>query len=186
MINGQGNDFLPLPYGKAYITNKEYGSLLITHISQTGNLGDDLNLHLKKRFPRSTKFFNFLRSNMIAPLYFKINVLKARVINSLLLNCETFGATILKDLESVYQKLIKATLGEGHNTPNDIVFIAANLLSLEATIYCRLLNCFKRCQKSLEDGGRKKIILINDRTSHVKHYMDLEESYDSIEDINLN
>ena len=44
VINVQGNDFHPLSYGKAYITNKEYVSLLGSHISQSGNLRDDLKV----------------------------------------------------------------------------------------------------------------------------------------------
>ena len=81
---------------------------------------------------------------------------------------------IPKDLESIYYKLIKATLGVRHNTPNDIVLIEAGILSKEI-IYCRQLNFFKRFQKSLEDEGRRKISFnkcVNDKTSYVKHCMD--------------
>ena len=110
-----------------------------------------LNLHLKKRFPSCTKFLNLLRSNKLA------RQIKACVINSLF-TCETFGEIIPKDLESIYYKLIKATLVVRQNTPNDIVLIEAGLLSLKAIIYCRQLNVFKSFQKSLEDGRRKTSI----------------------------
>ena len=142
VINGEGNDFDPLPLGNAYIENKDYVSLLGSHISQSGNLVDDLNLHMKKRYQSCIKYFNFLRENKLAPLCVKIKVLEACVINSLLSNCESFGNKIPGGMESIYFKLIKATLQVRQNTPNNTVLIEIGLLPLKAFIYCRQLNFF--------------------------------------------
>ena len=114
-----------------------------SHLTQTGNIKDDMKLHIKKRYSSCIKFYNFLRSNKLAPLHVKLKVLKACFINSLLYNCETFGNWCPKDLENIYYNLIKATLQVRSSTPNAFVLIETGFLPLNAIIYGRQLNFFK-------------------------------------------
>ena len=112
-----------------------------------------MKLHIKKRYSSCIKFYNFLRSNKLAPLHVKLKVLKACVINSLLYNCETSGDWCPKDLDNIYYNLIKATLQVRSSTPNAFVLIETGFLPLKAIIYGRQLNLFKRFNDALNKQG---------------------------------
>ena len=105
-----------------------------SHLSQTGNLMNDLNSDFCSRSRSCIKFYNFLRSNRRAPLSIKLKVSKACVVSSVMHNSEAFGNKIPKDLETQYYKLIKSTLGVCRSTPNLIVLIQSGLLPLKALI----------------------------------------------------
>ena len=82
-----------------------------SHLSEKGTLQEDPKHHLTKRYPSYIKFYNFVRSNMYAPLPIKLNVLKSRVMSNLLYNCEAFGSEIPNALNVLYFKLIKSAVG---------------------------------------------------------------------------
>ena len=84
MINGDGNDREPFIIGADQIDNVPYLTLLGSHISQSGKLTDDLELHMSKRFIAVHKFYNFVRANKLAPVAVKLQVLLACVTSSLL------------------------------------------------------------------------------------------------------
>ena len=88
-----------------------YLSLLGNPLSESGLVKDDLDHHITIRYQACIKFYNFIRSNRIAPLFMKLNVMKSCVLINLLYNCETFGKDIPKQLESYYFKLIKTNIG---------------------------------------------------------------------------
>ena len=90
-INGDTSDVEPIPFSDKELKSVSHLGLLGSHLAAIGLLVDDLKLHMVTRYKACIKYFNFLRSNQFAPLFVKIKVLKACVINSLLYNCETFG-----------------------------------------------------------------------------------------------
>ena len=107
VINGTKNDMSSLEFGHKYIENCNHIVLWGIHLSQSARLNDDISRHITKWYKASITFYNFLNSNKLAPLVGKLKVLKARVVSSLLHNCETFGGCP-KEIEKLYYKMIKA------------------------------------------------------------------------------
>ena len=76
-------------------------TLLGRHISASGNIAHDLDLHMENiRYSSCLKFFNFCRDNKLAPVGINIKVLKANDVNILLHNYETFGDKLPEGLVS--------------------------------------------------------------------------------------
>ena len=141
------------------------------------------------RYKSVIKFYNFIRSNKLAPLSVKLKVLRACVVNSLLHNCEDFGYIVPRDLESTYMKLIKCCLNIRTNVPNDIVFIESGLLPLKAVILVRQFKFYKeRFFETVKKNSRRdrmlNMLLQNqNRTRYIQHYEDLVTRYESKKDI---
>ena len=172
VVNGEAVNKaeIVLEYGK--IKNVEFISLLGSQIGCLGILNHDLNLHMRKRFCAVNKFYNFLRSNKLAPIPVKLKVLEACVCSALLHNCETFGSKIPDDLEKVYLSLIKSCLGVRQNTPNKLVMMESNMPPIKSLIYSRQLN--------LVEGSTRKTIyeeLIKHNNSYSSHYTSLCSKY---------
>ena len=148
VINGNKKDKEPMEFGNRFINNTDSITLLGSHLSQSGNLMDDLNSDFCNRFRSCIKYFNFLRSNRRAPLSVKLEVLKACVVSSVLHNCEGFGYKIPKDLETQYYKMIRSTLGVRQSTPNLILLVESGLLPLRAIITSRQLGFTKDSGKA--------------------------------------
>ena len=144
VINGNEADKKPIEFGSQYMKHTECITLLGSHLSQTGNLMDDLNSDFCSRFRSCIKFDNFLHSNRRAPLSVKLEVLKACVVSSVMHNSEAFGHKISKDLETQYYKLIKSTLGVRQSTPNLTVFGSPNLKSAHHITTTGILQTFWR------------------------------------------
>ena len=144
VINGEDNDTQPLVTDHGSISNSNHISLLGSHLSASGLISDDLKLHYDSRFKAAIKYYNFLRANRNAPLFIRLKVLKSCVLSNILYNCETFGRDIPKDLEKCYLSLIKSCLGIRRNTPSHLVLIESGFLSLEAVVYGRQLNFFRK------------------------------------------
>ena len=187
VINGKDDDKVPLPFGNKVLNHADYITILGSHLSSEGQLKEDLQLHMLKRFPSVIKFYNFIRANRNAPLPVKIKVLKACVINSLLYNCETFGNLIPNDLEKTYIKLIKCTFGVRSNTPNLILYAESGFLPIKALAYSRQLKFYRRLLSNITVGSRRKNLLeslLEDvPISYLQHYVNLNEKYDSEKEI---
>ena len=149
VINGDQEDRNPLPTDLGSIANCKHLSLLGSHLSESGNLSADLSLHFESRFKSCIKFYNFLRENKYAPLFIKLKVLKSCVLSNMLFNCETFGHNIPHELKKCYHSLIKSCLGVRKNVPNDIILIECGFLPLEAIVYGRQFNFFRKFKSKL-------------------------------------
>ena len=134
-INGTESDRADLYISETKLPYSDKLYILGSFISDCGKLHVDLDLHLKHRFKNCIKFFNFIRANKHAPAALKLKVLSSCVTSTLLYNCETFGPKILKGLEQLYFKLIKAALNIRPNTPNLIALIESGFLPLKALIH---------------------------------------------------
>ena len=186
-INGNKEDKAPIQFGSRYINHTEHLTLLGSHLSQTGNLVDDLNSDFCSRFKSCIKFYNFLRSNRRAPLSVKLKVLKACVVQSLLHNCETFSYQLPKDLENQYFKLIKTTLGVRQSTPNLIVLIESGLLPLKGVIASRQFGFYKQFGESLHPGSSRSRVFealkADENLQYIQHYVNISHKYTSKKDI---
>ena len=109
-------------------------------------------------------------------------------MSTLLYNCETFGPELPKDLEKLYHKLIKSAMNVRPNTPYMIVLIESGLLPLRALIWKRQLKFFRRFKKSLGDNSTRrtvfeKLLLEDNQTDFIKHYIMLDNKYTHPDDI---
>ena len=77
--------------------------ILGSPVSQSRKLSEGLQLHCSKRFSCCIKYFNFIRSNKLAPNSVKLKVLEACVISTLLYNCETFGQHVQTTRYNIYE-----------------------------------------------------------------------------------
>ena len=186
VINGASEDKKPLPFGNSLLKNVSHLEILGSHISQSGSLRDELELHMKKRFSSCVKFFNFCKENKLAPLSVRLDALRACVTSSILYNCETFGDKVPKDLETIYHKLIRAALRVRTNTPVLLMYIESGLLPIKALIEARQFKYFPRFKDSLDENGDRIIVfneLLRDPSSYLKHYLTLQTKYSSHREI---
>ena len=161
--------------------------LLGSHLSASGQLAEDLRLHMEVRYKACIKFYNFLRENRVAPLVVKLEVLRACVTNSLLYNCEAFGNGIPNGLEKTYNKLLRRTLNVRVNTPSLPMYIESGFLPIEALFLARQLNFYKRYRDSAISSNtpRSQLFdrLMQEPTSYLQHYINLGVKYTSVADI---
>ena len=166
-----GNDTVAVGY-------ESHLEILGSHIS--GSIVTDLELHLKKRFCNVIKYFNYIRSNQLAPVVVKLKVLKSCVMTALLYNCEAFGPHVPKGLEELYIRMLRAALGVRHNCPKLTVLIESGFLPLKCLILSRQLKFFRRFKDSLcTNSVRAKIFdyLLKNTSKFLDHYIDLDIRY---------
>ena len=186
VINGSESDSCPLPFGDAYLKDTEHLEILGSHIAGSGCLGDDLELHMKKRFTSCIKFFNFCHENKLAPVSVKLKTLRACVMHSLLFNCEAFGPSVPDKLETIYNKLIRTALQVRTNTPALILYIESGLLPIRALIEARQFKYYQRFEESLKPQSERKLVfegLQNDPSPYLKHYIKLQNTYQNHNEI---
>ena len=158
VVNGSSDDRAPLPFGNSLLKNVGHLEILGSHLSQSGSLREELELHMKKRFGSCIKFFNFCNENKLAPLSVRLKALHACVMSSLLYNCETFGDKIPKSLETTYHKLIRSALKVRTNTPVLLLYIESGMLPIRALIEARQFKFFDRFKTSLQENGDRLIV----------------------------
>ena len=185
-INGDTADTEPIPFGEKVLNSASHLGLLGSHLTSTGLLADDMKLHMDARYKSCIKYFNFLRANQLAPLFIKVKVLKACVVNSLLTNCETFGHCIPKELEKTYNKLVRRTLNVRSNTPSLLLYIESGILPIKALITARQLKFFNRYRSQLTGNTcRVKLFqrLLGEPTKYLQHYIDISAKYSTVSDV---
>ena len=74
VINGTPEDRKEIELDVGKISCSDQLMILGSPISATGKLTEDLKLHLETRFQNCIKFFNFIRSNKLAPISVKLKV----------------------------------------------------------------------------------------------------------------
>jgi hypothetical protein len=155
------------------------------HLTSIASVKEELALHMTKRYKSVVKFYNFLRSNRIAPVKVKLKVLKS-CVSSLLHNCETFGDYLPKDLESTYLKLLKSCLNVRLNTSNDNTLIETGFLPIKAVILMRQFKFYTRFKDSIKKHSRREKmlnLLLQNQTNFLHHYEQLITKYSCAQDI---
>ena len=186
VINGNEHDKKDFIIDNGRIRNVPYVTLLGSHFSQTGNINEDLKLHMEKRYIAVHKFYNFIRANKLAPIHVKLKVLQACVTSSLLHNCETFGNKIPRELEQTYYSLIKCCLRVRASTPNKLVLIESNMPTIHSMIYSRQYNFFNKFIAQLTEDSSRKVVfdtIKQPKNDFIMHYTDLITRYNSKKDI---
>ena len=185
-MNGTNEDRDPLPFGEKLLNHVDHICLLGSHLTSDVSIRQELKLHMDKRYKSVIKFYNFIRSNKLAPLKVKLSVLRSCVFSSLLYNCETFGSYIPKDIDIIYLKLLKCCLNVRSNVPNDILFIESGFLPIKSVIILRQFKFFKRFRGSMKSNSRREKmfnLLSTQRSSYLQHYHDLVSKFNSPEEI---
>ena len=182
VINGSDADKVSISIGNDNIPSTSKLLLLGSWLTESGSLAQDLCLHIKYRFKSCIKFFNFLRTNRLAPITVKLKVLCSCVTNALLYNCETFGPELPKGIEGLYFKLIKSALNVRPSTPNMIALIESGLLPIRALIQKRQIKFYRRFKRSLGVNSVRSRLLDellhpDNITKFLKYYVELDEKY---------
>ena len=186
VVNGNDDDRSPLPFGENLLNNVAHTILLGSHLTGIVSLKEELQLHMNLRYKSVVKFYNFIRSNRIAPLQVKLKILKSCVVSSLLNNCEAFGDSVPKDLESAYTKLLKSCFSVRLNVSNDILYVESSFLPIKAIILIRQFKFYKRFLGTIAlDSPRDKMfkLLLAQETAFLQHYTRLVTKYTCVEDI---
>ena len=170
VINGNDYDKQNIPIPNGFVKHVLVVKLLGSHISESGSITVDLQHHMKDRYLAVSKFFNFIRSNRLAPSKTKLKVLEACVTSSLLHNCETFANIIPDNLEKLYHELIKVCLNVRWNTPNQLVLIESGMLNLQAIIQARQYKFYSKFIKNLEPGSPRACVFFALRNQNVKYF----------------
>ena len=187
-INGTDTDNDPLPFGDDLLKCVENLEILGSHVSSSGLLADDLDLHMKKRFISCIKFFNFCHENKMAPLSVRLKALRGCVTNSVLYNCEAFGPRLPDKLETIYNKLIRTAVQVRSSTPALILYIESGLLPIRALMEARQYKYLKRFQDGLRPlSARKQVFdeLLQNPSKFLKHYTKLSDTYQNHREIYL-
>ena len=141
---------------------------------------------MKERYLAVSKFYNFIRSNRLAPSKAKLKVLEACVTSSLLHNCEAFADNIPDNLEKLYHELIKVCLNVRWNTPNQLALVESGMLNLQAIIQSRQYKFYSKFIKNIEPGSPRACVFFALRNQNVKyfeHYSNLINKFESVKSL---
>ena len=186
VINGNDEDKKDFSFPTGSVKHVSYVTLLGSQLAESGNIKDDLKFHMKNRYPAVMKYFNFLRSNKLAPTAVKLKVLESCVTSALLHNCEAFGDCMPDELESLYFTLIKSALDVRKSTANDLVLIESGLLNIKAVIQSRQYKFYDKYVSNLKpDSARMHVFTQLRQTGckYLQHYSDLFHNHGSPRDI---
>ena len=187
IINGKENDHkVKLDIGHGYLTYTSKYKYLGYYISDSGNLSDDFELNVKdKRANLTIKYLNFCRTNFMAPLKVKLDVLNVCLKSSVLFGCEIWANSKLEKIECCYRKAIKNALSVRPSVNNEIAYIESGQFPLVCDVKSRQL---KFWLKLVEDAGKEpnsymsKLInlAIEKRIPYIRYYKSLAESYANV------
>ena len=186
VINGNEEDKKDFSLSGGSVKHVKFVTLLGSQISESGKIKDDLKFHMKNRYPAVIKYFNFIRSNKLAPTAVKIKVLESCVTSTLLHNCEAFGDCMPEQLESLYFTLIKSALGVRKSTANDLALIEAGLLNIKAVIQSRQYKFYEKYISDLNPGSARHTVFTTLRqngTKYLQHYSNLFHAHESPQNI---
>ena len=131
------------------------------------------------------QFYNWIRSNKLAPISVKLKVMQACVSSSLLHNCETFADKLPDNLERTYISMIKCCLGVGNSSPNKLVILESGMQNVKSIIAMRQYKFFKRYKENMVNGSIRKSVFdyITQENSYSTYYFNLLSSYTNANEI---
>ena len=155
--------------------------------SDTGNMNNDIGLHIAEKRPNITvKYNNFCSKNYLSPITIKLKVLNSCAISSLSYSSETWGKYNGKGIETLVRTGIKTALSIRNNTPNEITYIESDQYPLECSILKQQLKFWLNMEQHMKDNPQTPLsILISlaqtKKLPYITHYMKLKEKYTSPE-----
>ena len=103
-------------------------------ITDDGKAVTVMREHVKAKQSHVLKFFSFLKRNHNMPFSVKKKVAEACIMSTLLYGTETWLTSNFRQLEVLYNRIIKALLGVRTNVPNDLCYLECNMSSLKDRI----------------------------------------------------
>ena len=127
------------------------------------------------------KYRNFINNNKCAPVEKRLKVFQSCFCSVILSNCETWGHCFPKKILSLYNRGLKIALEVRVGTPTALVFLETRQPAVLAMVRKRQLAFWQNLQK---ENGRELCNLISraKKTNYIKHYVELEEKYESPDD----
>ena len=184
IINGKANDHkVKLDIGHGFLAYTKTYKYLGYYISDTGILCDDFGLNVNtKRANLTIKYLNFCRSNFMAPLNVKLDVLNVCLKSSVLFGCEIWANSKLDKLESCYRKAIKNALSVYPSVNNEIAYIESGQFPLSCDVKSSQLKFWLKLQDDAiekPDNYLSRIInlAIEKKIPYVYHYKKLADTY---------
>ena len=181
------SDTQPMNLKQGMIKNKESEVYLGSTITKSTRIVNDIEGDSKNRNINIIKYYGFLRENRNAPLFIKLKVLEACTITTLLYNCETWASANIQPIEVRYRKLLKAILRVKATTCNEIIYLELGCTSIKTQIKIQQYRFWKKLKELKDDEPLRKIIKVarDQKLRIVKHYDELLEKYNNIEEINI-
>ena len=152
-------------------------------ITDTGSIAYDIERYVGlKRANVTIKFNNFLRTNFLAPLSIKLNVLDVCVTSSLTYGCESWGTASINSIEVAYRLGLKRALSIRETVNTEIVYIEANRSPINIRIAKQQLNFWINLNSYLDDNPEHPLKgLIEQGLSlnlpYLLYYTNLEQTY---------
>ena len=184
IVNGNLGDVKSkLDIGSGFLSYTSTYTYLGYTITRSGKLKDDFDNNInEKRSNLTIKFLNFCRSNFMAPLNIKLEVLNLCLKSTLLFGCEIWGNVKLDRLETCYRKAIKYALSARPSVNNEIVYIESGQYPLVCDITSRQLKFWLRIQDSVSVQpnnytSRLLVLAIDKNIPYILYYKNLEDMY---------
>ena len=104
-------------------------------VSDTGSITQDIERFVNGKRPNVTiKYNNFVRTNSLAPLCTKLQILDVCVSSALTYTCETWGTSNVKPVEVTYRFGLKRALSLRENINTEILYTEADRCPLSTRI----------------------------------------------------
>ena len=184
-VNGEEEDTQPIIIDELILKPTNSEAYLGSIITNSYKLIDDVNADIKNRQVNVIKFFAFLRNNRNAPVNVKLKVLNACILSSLLYNSETWSNVNINRLEILHRRMLRAILGIGSRTCNEIVYIELGITSLQTHITIKQFEFWKKVINMNDDNPLKYVIkeAKKAKVNEIIHYENIYKKYKSKEDI---
>ena len=184
IINGKANDHkVKLDIGHGYLSYTSKYKYLGYYISDSGKLNDDFELNVKdKRANLTIKYLNFCRTNFMAPLKVKFDVLNVCLKSSVLFGCEIWANSKLEKIEGCYRKAIKNALSVRPSINNEIAYIESGQFPLVCDVKSRQHKFWMKMQEdSMNDPNSYLARLIKLATEknipYIRYYKSLVNTH---------
>ena len=181
IINGHKNEKVNLLLKNGLLEYNSVMKYLGVKISDTGDIKFDIDLFVaEKRANVTIKYGNFCRKNLLAPLDIKTQVLNTCVSASLLYSCETWGASIFKNIEVLYRQGLKTAMSVRKSVNNEIVYVESGEYPLQIRIVRQQLKFWITLQDYLAQNPQhylQKLIDQADNVTYMNYYSELQRRY---------
>ena len=184
IINGGENDSkcnLQLDFGALeYKSSSVYLGAVVT---DTGNITHDIEKFVDLKRPNVTvKYNNFVRTNHLAPLGIKLNVLDVCASSALVYASETWGTANVPSLEVAYRLGLKRALSVRETTNTEFVYIEADRYPLFIRLSKQQLKFWITLSTYLEENPEHPLAGLiecgrNINLKFIKHYDNLQQEF---------
>ena len=189
VINAWSQDFKSfIKLTTGWLPYKSTQKYLGVMFSDTGLIKHDINVFIKRKSKEiNVKLASFLRKNEFAPIHVKLKVVNACINSALMYGCESWGNFPLNPVEVLQRKALKMVLGLSRSTSNEILYTESGFRPLKPSIYKRQLKFFRKIKENCANKPNSVVSMLfidglNKKTSFLKHYIKLDNTFPSLFD----